>query len=172
MRTCVSFWSSFLFFWKTIFFHYGSWAAPVDCQVHRNQWSPCFLSTGWRILNLCIIFSFLYGHESKEMPPLKTGRKGLVQGWFFSPCLPLHVGDSSEPLPAAPRFSDPQDHRSHPGTAKVEIIHFGLHTVNSHLSPGCQRRCYLNDFRNECVHQRQEDIVYYLCACFVLWNIF
>lgn len=114
----------------------------------------------------------LYGHESKEMPPLKTGRKGLVQGWFFSLCLPLHVGDSSEPLPAAPRFSDPQDHLSHPGTAKVEIIHFGLHTVSSHLSPGCQRRCYLNDFGNECVHQRQEDIVYYLCACFVLWNIF
>lgn len=56
--------------------------------------------------------------------------------------------------------------------AKVEIIHSGLQTVSPHLSPGRQKRCYLNELGNECVHQRQKDIVSYLCACVVLWNIF
>lgn len=55
--------------------------------------------------------------------------------------------------------------------AKVEKVHFGLQTLNSHLSPEV-RCCYLNDLGNECVHQRQEDIVYSLRACFALWNIF
>lgn len=75
-----------------------------------------------------------------------------------------------EPVPAAPRITDPQDHLRHPGMAKVEIIPFGLQTFNPHLSPRSQRRCYLNDLGNECVHQRHKDIVYYLCACFPLWN--
>lgn len=95
-----------------------------------------------------------------------------MQGWFFYPFFsPCTFLTPSEPLPAAPKVTDPQDHLRHPGMAEVEIIHFGLQTFNSHLSPRSQRRCYLNDLGNECVHQRQKDIVYCLCACSTLWNI-
>lgn len=122
---------------------------------------------------LCIFFSFLYvGMKTKKSPPLKTGLQGLTQGWLFYslsyPCTFLLLLNLHQLL----LESDPQDHLRHPGMAKVDIIHFGLQTSNSHLSPRSQRRCYLNDFGNECVHQRQKDIVYCLCAYFVLWNIY
>lgn len=112
------------------------------------------------------------------MPPLKTGLKGRMRGRLFYPFFcPCTLLTPSKPLPAAPRIPDPQDHLRHPGMAKVEMIHFGLQTFNSPPSPPIfpprsQRRCYLNDLGNECVHQRQKDIVCCLCACVALWNIF
>lgn len=119
----------------------------------------------------CIVFSSLSGHESKAVPPRPmTGLQDRCRAGPSAPvAFPCTLLPRADPPPAAP---DSQGRLRHPGMAEVEMIPFGLQTFHSHLSPRSQRRCYLNDLGNECVHQRQKDIVCCLCVCFALWNIF
>ena len=131
--------------------------------------SLAFWAPSKEFLTFCIVFSFVsVGMNAKKCPHWRLGSRDWCRAVLLPLVYPCTFLPSSEPLPAAPRITDPQDHLRHPGMAEAEIIHFGLQTSNSHISPRSHRRCYLNDLGNECVHQRQKDIVYCLCACFAL----
>lgn len=123
-----------------------------------------------RLLRPLCRVSFPLGTES-GMPPRRRA-PGRWQGWLSSPSVaPLHFPDSCWASASCPTITATQDHLRHPGMAKVEVIHFGLQTFNSHLSPRSQRCCYLNDLGNACVHQRQKILSVVCCACFALWNL-